>query len=157
MTHPDLEREIEELLPCENIDKLMCRCEPDTGRPICNACKRRPAVVTWAEHKVEEARLPLLRMISCDDERGETCDPDDPDEHTLAHRCLLCQIAKLRRETDAARADSDLLTKVEAVLKECSDLTLFELQGDYFIDDPPTRIMASTLVEALRKLVGEES
>lgn len=36
-------------LPCENVDKLMRRCEPDTGRPICNACKRRPAVLAMLE------------------------------------------------------------------------------------------------------------
>lgn len=50
MTNPDLERELEELLPCQ----YGC-CETTPPRE-CDNCVARPGIAAYVQRKIEEAR-----------------------------------------------------------------------------------------------------
>ncbi len=136
MTNPDLAREIAELLTCN--DPLTCGQRVRTLNPDarkCHTCSTtHPAILAWAERKLAEARaeIDVLRK-----ER----------EYRFA-------------DLEAARADSELLEKVERALVSHDHLTFHAWVDGYSVTTgvgTSRARLAPNLADALRKLVGEES
>ena len=111
--HPDLAREIESLLPCPH--EPPCE-DARVIQDACPSCNARPAILTWAERKLDEAK-----------------------------------------------ADGELLAKVEKLLSDDFGIRLDICAGGVFVRqlqvhglETRARAIAPTLAEALRKLVESE-
>src|SRR3990167_634842 len=152
----DLAREIAELLPCSGSSP---QCDAhDPAR--CTPCRERPAILAWVQRKLDEAGAERVGDCNtCGAELGWLRMPSGG--HSLC--CPTCEIKAARADLDEAKADSDLLAKVEKLLHDDSGLRIDTCAGGVLVKRSAPfgmlvygTVIGSTLVEALRKLVAVE-